>query len=55
MTRTDPRNVMGTAHIASASVGWPKGMGLIAARNLLADVKEERMVHCAKSVVYETG
>ena len=46
-------NVIVTPHIGSASVGSRKEMCMLAARNLLAGVKGERLVHCVNPAVYE--
>ena len=45
-------NVIVTPHIGSASMGSRKSMCLLAARNLLAGVKGERLVHCFNPEVY---
>ena len=45
-------NVIVTPHIGSASVGSRKSMCLLAARNLLAGVRGERLVHCFNPEVY---
>ena len=46
-------NLIVTPHIGSASVGSRKGMAMLAARNLLARLKGERLVHCVNPEVYE--
>ena len=48
-------NVVMTPHIGSASVGSRRGMGLLAARNLLAGLKGERLAVCFNSEVYGAG
>ena len=48
-------NVVITPHIGSASVGSRKGMGLLAARNLLAGLKGERLATCFNPEVYGAG
>ena len=45
-------NVIVTPHIGSASVGSRKSMCLLAARNFLAGVRGERLVHCFNPEVY---
>ena len=45
-------NVIVTPHIGSASVGSRRSMCLLAARNLLAGVKGERLIHCFNPEVY---
>ena len=45
-------NVVITPHIGSASVGSRKSMGLLAARNLLAGLKGERLAVCFNPEVY---
>ena len=45
-------NVVVTPHIGSASLGARKSVCLLAARNLLAGVKAERLPHCANPEVY---
>ena len=45
-------NLIVTPHIGSASVGSRKGMAMLAARNLLAGVKSEPLVHCVNPEVY---
>jgi glyoxylate reductase len=48
-------NVVVTPHIGSASIGSRKSVCLLAARNLLAGVKGERLAHCANPEVYGSG
>ncbi len=46
-------NVVVTPHIGSASLGARKSVCLLAARNLLAGVRGERLPHCANPGVYD--
>ena len=45
-------NVIVTPHIGSASIGSRKEMCMLAARNLLAGIKGERLAHCVNPAVY---
>ena len=47
-------NVIVTPHIGSAALGSRRNMCLLAARNLLAGVKGERLPHCRNPEVYES-
>ena len=47
-------NMVLTPHIGSASMGSRKSVCMLAARNLLAGVKGERLPHCANPEVYST-
>ena len=46
-------SVVVTPHVGSASHGSRRAMCLLAARNLLAGVKGERLVHCCNPEVYD--
>ena len=46
-------NVVVTPHVGSASHGSRKAMCMLAARNLLAGVKGERLVHCCNPEAYD--
>lgn len=46
-------NCLIVPHIASASVATREKMALIAAQNVLAGIKGERLVHCVNPAVYE--
>jgi len=48
-------NLVVTPHIGSASVGSRKAMALLAARNVLAGLKGERLVQCYNPEVYGGG
>ena len=48
-------NLVVTPHIGSASVGSRKAMAMLAARNLLAGLKGERLVRCYNPEVYGGG
>ena len=48
-------NLVVTPHIGSASVGSRKAMAMLAARNLLAGLKGERLVQCYNAEVYGGG
>ena len=47
-------NVVATPHIGSAAAGSRKAMCMLAARNLLAGLNEERLEHCYNPEVYGT-
>jgi glyoxylate reductase len=48
-------NVVITPHIASASVATRGKMATMAAENLIAGLKGERLPYCANPAVYETA
>lgn len=48
-------SVVVTPHVGSASHGSRRAMCMLAARNLLAGVKGERLIHCCNPEVYDAG
>ena len=48
-------SVVVTPHVGSASHGSRRAMCMLAALNLLAGVKGERLVHCCNPEVYDVG